>query len=147
MQANIVILRNSCGVAMRRELEFRRSFEPPPPAQPQSSGDGRGYDHVRHLRGRSPALVVEGLPGRAQRSCCSKRQKIFLHFKLRNSLNCLLVHIIQAEFALILAAFCIAGCIYESEMFGHRILRVSETRIIHCSDSDIPNCVEIIMIL
>ena len=45
----------------------------------------------------------------AKRSRGAKRQLIFLH--LMNSLNRLLVCIIQADFSLIPAAFCTAGCI------------------------------------
>ena len=88
-----------------KELKFRCSIEPLPPAP--SSGDGCCDGDACPQREPSPACqwAAEGLQGTvplgphgADRGChCCKRYQIFLH--LMNLLNYLLVRITQAEFS------------------------------------------------
>ena len=63
MLTNILLRRNSCGNMTSRELEFRRSFEPPQPAQ--GSGDGRCDGDVRTLREPSSAPAAEEHQGQS----------------------------------------------------------------------------------
>ena len=108
----------NCDATAPLALKFARSVasEPPPPA-PRS-----GDDDVRPMPEPSPALEAEGAAGegaseanppRGGLAACeeelrSQETTYFVH--LMNSLNCfkLLEHIIQAEFSLTPAAFCIS---------------------------------------
>ena len=87
--------------------------EPPPTREAKGAArEGRrlGGDCV------DPPSPAPRRPRRLRSGAVAKRQCFFLH--LMNSLNCLLVSIIQAEFSLIQAAFCAAGCI----LLNHRCL-------------------------
>ena len=120
-------------------LKFCRSIELPPPAP--RSGNGRGNGDIRLLREPSPARVAEGAAAvsceshseadpRGGLAACEheqQRQEIINLLAPDELVELLLLSIIQDEFSMIPATFCIAGCI----CLNRRCLGMGQTGVIH----------------
>ena len=90
-----------------RHFQARRSRRPGLPSLPTRPTYPTSRDKSSASATMQSTRPASYLPA----PCLSVPVSSFPFLHLMNSLNCKLVHFIQAEFTLIVVAFCIAGCI------------------------------------